>query len=635
MNDKKLIAQELAKMGRGGDTMLAHITPHEAKVLKAMGGAGTINPYTGLPEYRFRWKSIVKAIAPVVSIAIAVFAPELIPSIGSSILGTTGTAAGIAEVAAGAAAVSAGTTAAAGGNIEQIAKSAATAAVSVGVGGNVANAVGTELAKSGVPIEVAKAVASSVGSASAAAATGGDVANAAASGLLGSVAKQTYQAITTQEPAPIETVAPSGIPTGAAAQPTIEQLYQQVLGRAPDPGGLAYWSQYQGDPTAAFVAAAQAERPGAAYTPVQLAAADTGTMTDVSAPTTGVIDQARPRVETFGAGQPDTLSTEITGVGNVLTDEQIAAQAELNKSSAGLWDKIKNIGAIFSTGTSDPSSPYFSLFGSGAAGGDPQSTFALIARDDPQKAIVWLQNFTQQVQNDPNLTDAQKQDIITAANTVNTNLQQTVTTAPSGPEVETRPAGGGGTMAETPIETPTPDTTDKTILDFIAMPGATKVGGGAPTEIADISRITPTDQTGISGVGGPGVPGVSTGGVGTDTGVRTGTPGAGGGVGGGVGPGVGPGVGEGEGTGEGAGGEGVGIYTPTTTTTTTADETKYPIDRIPSDTKLASTRLFTPYRTDLTGLAPIERRKKTELTEEEGEPVGRWGSETLRGLLGI
>jgi hypothetical protein len=47
----KPIARELAAMGRGGDTMLAHITPQEAMMLKRMGGSGTINPYTGLPEF--------------------------------------------------------------------------------------------------------------------------------------------------------------------------------------------------------------------------------------------------------------------------------------------------------------------------------------------------------------------------------------------------------------------------------------------------------------------------------------------------------------------------------------------------------------------------------------------------------
>jgi len=44
-------AEELRKKGRGRDTMLAHITPREAAMLKARGGSGTINPDTGLPEF--------------------------------------------------------------------------------------------------------------------------------------------------------------------------------------------------------------------------------------------------------------------------------------------------------------------------------------------------------------------------------------------------------------------------------------------------------------------------------------------------------------------------------------------------------------------------------------------------------
>ena len=41
----------LASLGRNGDTMLAHVTPAEMRMLKAKGGAGTINPRTGLPEF--------------------------------------------------------------------------------------------------------------------------------------------------------------------------------------------------------------------------------------------------------------------------------------------------------------------------------------------------------------------------------------------------------------------------------------------------------------------------------------------------------------------------------------------------------------------------------------------------------
>ena len=47
----KTLAKELQSKGRYGDTVLAHINPQEAGILKALGGAGTRNPDTGLPEY--------------------------------------------------------------------------------------------------------------------------------------------------------------------------------------------------------------------------------------------------------------------------------------------------------------------------------------------------------------------------------------------------------------------------------------------------------------------------------------------------------------------------------------------------------------------------------------------------------
>lgn len=50
-SDLKEIARMLSKKGRGGDTMLAHITPKEAALLKESGGAGTVNPDTGLLEF--------------------------------------------------------------------------------------------------------------------------------------------------------------------------------------------------------------------------------------------------------------------------------------------------------------------------------------------------------------------------------------------------------------------------------------------------------------------------------------------------------------------------------------------------------------------------------------------------------
>ena len=44
-------AKNIAKKGRFGDTLLAHINPQEAKMLKRMGGSGTINPFTGALEF--------------------------------------------------------------------------------------------------------------------------------------------------------------------------------------------------------------------------------------------------------------------------------------------------------------------------------------------------------------------------------------------------------------------------------------------------------------------------------------------------------------------------------------------------------------------------------------------------------
>ena len=48
----KQLYKDLASKGRMGDTHLAHINDYEASLLKAVGGSGTINPTTGLTEYK-------------------------------------------------------------------------------------------------------------------------------------------------------------------------------------------------------------------------------------------------------------------------------------------------------------------------------------------------------------------------------------------------------------------------------------------------------------------------------------------------------------------------------------------------------------------------------------------------------
>ena len=62
-------AEKVRAAGRDGDTILAHINPEEAALLKSRGGSGSINPKTGLPEYKSIFKKIGKflgAAAPII-----------------------------------------------------------------------------------------------------------------------------------------------------------------------------------------------------------------------------------------------------------------------------------------------------------------------------------------------------------------------------------------------------------------------------------------------------------------------------------------------------------------------------------------------------------------------------------------
>lgn len=119
------VARGLAARGRGGDTMLAHINPREAEVLRRMGGAGTINPNTGLHE--FKGGGILGAILPV---ALNFIAPGIGTAIGAS-LGATGIGASML----GSAIIGGASSALTGGNVLQ-------GALMGGLGGGLGGAVG-------------------------------------------------------------------------------------------------------------------------------------------------------------------------------------------------------------------------------------------------------------------------------------------------------------------------------------------------------------------------------------------------------------------------------------------------------------------------------------------------------------
>lgn len=125
---------DLAAYGRNGDTMLAHITPQEAAMLKRMGGSGTINPYTGLPEYASIFKKIGNAVKKfakstvgkvLIGAGLAIFAGPAAAAWLSSTAGAAGLTgvAGFLSSAAGSAAVGgflagAGSTLASGGGFK-------------------------------------------------------------------------------------------------------------------------------------------------------------------------------------------------------------------------------------------------------------------------------------------------------------------------------------------------------------------------------------------------------------------------------------------------------------------------------------------------------------------------------------
>ena len=100
----------LARQGRMGDTMMAHISPEEAAMLKARGGAGTMNPNTGYPQF-FSLKKLFKAILP---IALNFIAPGLGAALGGAI-GLSGTAAAVV----GNAIIGGASSALTGGNVLQ------------------------------------------------------------------------------------------------------------------------------------------------------------------------------------------------------------------------------------------------------------------------------------------------------------------------------------------------------------------------------------------------------------------------------------------------------------------------------------------------------------------------------------
>ncbi len=133
-------AQHIQAAGRGGDTMLAHINPREAAMLKNMGASGSINPRTGLREFGLNWKSMIKTLLPA---AIGVFAPAVGNYLGSAAGFGLGKVGQIAGTALAAGAVGAGAAALTGDNILKSGlQSGVLGGLNAGLGSEIGGAIG-------------------------------------------------------------------------------------------------------------------------------------------------------------------------------------------------------------------------------------------------------------------------------------------------------------------------------------------------------------------------------------------------------------------------------------------------------------------------------------------------------------
>jgi len=154
------MAQAMADAGRNGDTMVAHISPIEAQILRRIGGSGTTNPTTGMPEFFLKklFKKIGKTIKKFANTTIGkiVIGTALFMVAGPAAAGIFGTTAAPALIAATQGFVAgAGSSLIAGGNLKDSLKAGAIGAVTAGAVKGVtqgASAFKSTAAPTGAPV---------------------------------------------------------------------------------------------------------------------------------------------------------------------------------------------------------------------------------------------------------------------------------------------------------------------------------------------------------------------------------------------------------------------------------------------------------------------------------------------------
>ena len=277
--------KQLARMGQGGDRQLAHINDREAEVLRRMGGQGTVNPNTGLREYK-GLKNVLKVALP---IAATLVAGPLGAAIGTSLTAGTALAGTVAAPILGGAIVGGGSAALQGAlsgdlNFRDIALGAVTG----GIGG-LAPGITSDLAKQFPNLSPAavRAIAGGATGALGSAVTGGDPVQGIARGAIGSFFAPTVakgMENMTQRASTFVTDQMQAMAGNMKPQPTVPDY--EISNMMSDQFGPATSMDY--DPT------------------------DFGRMIDVTTPSPIAVDYNQPYFQQqygdFAAKLPDTVS---------------------------------------------------------------------------------------------------------------------------------------------------------------------------------------------------------------------------------------------------------------------------------------------------------------------------------------
>ena len=144
----KPMAAAMAQQGRYGDTMLAHISPREARMLRQMGGSGTINPNTGLPEFFLKklFKGVKKGLSKIAraakkfvrsKVGLIVTTLALAFVLGPAAATALGVSSTVGVAAVSGFIGSAGSTALAGGDLKESLKAGAIGGLTAGAGAGI------------------------------------------------------------------------------------------------------------------------------------------------------------------------------------------------------------------------------------------------------------------------------------------------------------------------------------------------------------------------------------------------------------------------------------------------------------------------------------------------------------------